>query len=87
MISDRASIASEAAGLIRRFLSGDVGVYEWDDQMGIKWRDAELERLRIECWRILGRLEGASERDRVEAYALLHEIADRFDAIVKTARP
>ena len=35
--------------LIKRFLDGTVGPYEWDDFISVRQRDAELELIRLEC--------------------------------------
>jgi hypothetical protein len=35
------------AALIRRFVSGDVTPYDWDDLMGIKFGDPWVEQVRI----------------------------------------
>ncbi len=39
--------AREMADLIRRFVSGDVAPYEWDDFMGVKFDDPFLEQMRV----------------------------------------
>jgi hypothetical protein len=45
--------ALRIADLIRRFATGQVGPYEWDDVMGIPFDDVRLERVRLKCEKLL----------------------------------
>lgn len=50
---DSRVLARQIADLIRRFVAGAVGRYEWDDFMGIRFHDPDLERLRIQANAVL----------------------------------
>lgn len=39
----------QISSIIRRFLSGDVAPYEWDDFISIPQAEKELEQIRISC--------------------------------------
>jgi hypothetical protein len=60
------------ADLVRRFASGTVTTYEWDDVMGIAFHDAVLEELR----RRATLLDFARDSDAME---LLLRIADELE--------
>jgi hypothetical protein len=78
MADDRSSRAREMADLIRRFVDGAAGQYEWDDFMGIPFSDEWLEQSRIECQTILDALRsGTKSEDKISAALLL--IAARLE--------
>jgi len=72
--------AREMADLIRRFVSGDVGQYEWDDFMGISFSDPRLERARIESDHIVHASAAENNDDRD---VRLLRLADRLDLKIK----
>jgi len=39
----------EAARLIRAFLDGSIGRWDWDDFISVPKRDKKLEAIRLEC--------------------------------------
>ena len=39
----------EVADLIKRFVNGTIGKWEWDDFMSVKASDPEVERIRVVC--------------------------------------
>lgn len=50
---DVATLSREMAQLIRRFVSGEAGPYEWDDFMGVKFDDPRLEQIRLQATAIV----------------------------------
>jgi hypothetical protein len=40
---------SKVVCLVRQFIQGNVGPYEWDDFLSIPLKDTVLEQLRITC--------------------------------------
>jgi len=62
---------STVVDLIRRFVTDDVGPYEWDDTMGVPWSEATIEKARLECEAILRDLEkGAVDGSTADARLL-----------------
>ncbi len=78
---DFAQRAREMANLIRRFLAGSVGQYEWDDFMGVAFSDPRLEKARVECETILSGARAGIMSDDVESVRLIH-LADRLESLV-----
>jgi hypothetical protein len=58
------------ADLIRRFVRGDVGRYEWDDFMGASFDDASLDAIRL-------RATGADDRKAAGGFEYGSEQSDR----------
>lgn len=40
---------TEVADLMERFLSGNIGTWEWDDFISLPINDPELEKVRMRC--------------------------------------
>lgn len=66
--------ARQVAAVIRRFVSGRAGEYEWDDVMGIPFENDALERARLTCEEILD----AGGEDSWTNSSLLH-IAEQIE--------
>ena len=71
---------AEMVDLIRRFVHGSVGPYEWDDFMGVPFADKTLEAARIECEGILRDFEQDVAAGSSAAEQLL-AIAQRLEAL------
>lgn len=74
MTRDGSATNAELVDLIRRFVHGSVGPYEWDDFMGAPFADQTLEAARIECEGILRDFEqrvaaGSSADEKLLAIA------------------
>ena len=69
----------EMADLIRRFMDGTASQYEWDDFMGIPFRDSRLEQARIEAERILEASLSGSKSHADETAELL-EIVNQLES-------
>jgi hypothetical protein len=74
-----AEAAREMADLLRRFVSGDVKPYEWDDFMGIKFENPFLEQMRIRANVIADALPPRENENTDEGAAALLEIASELE--------
>ena len=71
MVENRLLRAREMADLIRRFVDGVAGQYEWDDFMGIPFSDVWLEQTRVECQKILDASRSGAKNEAEGSAALL----------------
>jgi hypothetical protein len=62
--------ARKMADLIRRFAHGNVGRYEWDDIMGIQFKNPILEDARRRCEFVL-RESGTADAESINDNAKL----------------
>lgn len=72
MSEDRKDIGD----LIRRFVDGMVGPYEWDDFISVLQKDAELETVLLDCASIPTQYPAATGSCSPAGIAKLKSIAD-----------